>query len=224
MALGSKEILPGSIGDLERRGPIVPQRMPPTPVSWALVGASVIVFLAGGALPDVAARGVLHGPLVFRGEWWRVFTFLVTHGGALHLLFNLSAVWTLGRVLESGLGSVRFLLASVIGGVGSAALILLVNFETRTVGLSGMILCWLGVLLPIAKPSARRQLLLWLMQIAVISLLPGVSWAGHLGGLLSGLPLGISLRFGPKAFSRAVPVVAFVVAALAYLAGARLLP
>jgi hypothetical protein len=46
-----------------------------------------------------------------------------------------------------------------------------------------------------------------------------VSWAGHLGGFLAGLPLGVSLRRGPQAFAAALPVTAFVLAIVTFLTG-----
>lgn len=227
MALGSKQVLPGAD----------PYRPPPpgrevrryTPVSFALVAISVVVFVLGLGSPQLQNLGVLSGPLVKGGDWWRGVTFLFTHGGGLHLFFNMSAVWTVGRVLEAGLGSVRFFLISAVGAAGSAAFILLFNFDTNTVGMSGMILSWLGALLPIASKPARRDLVTWLVQIAVISLLPGVSWSGHLGGFLFGLPAGLALRHDArtgeaargktKTFSTVMPFAAFAAAVLAYLAG-----
>jgi membrane associated rhomboid family serine protease len=57
------------------------------------------------------------------------------------------------------------------------------------------------------------------VQIAVMSLLPGISWAGHLGGFLFGLPLGVALRLGRKVFATALPITAFLAAVLAWFAG-----
>lgn len=222
MALGKKELWPQ--GPPEPPPPAEPPRRegpPPlaTPVSYALVGVSLAVFLLGVGRPALFELGVLHGPAVAAGQWWRVFTCLVTHGGPLHVFFNLSVVWTVGRALETILGSARFFAVTLVTGLGAGLFVLAFNFDTRTVGMSGAILGWLGVLLPIVRPAGRRQLLVWLLQIAVISLLPGVSWAGHLGGFLAGLPLGLALRVGRKAFSAALPVTAFALAVLTYLAG-----
>jgi membrane associated rhomboid family serine protease len=176
------------------------------------------VFLAGG-LDGPWGPGRLYGPAVAKGEWWRLFTTLVTHGGPLHLVFNMSGVWTVGRVLEVLLGSVRFSLVTLVTGLGAGLFVLQANYEVPTVGMSGAILGWVGLLLPIIRREGRRQLVVWLVQVTLISLVPGVSWAGHLGGFLSGLPLGLALRKGSKAFSVALPVTAFVLAVLTFVAG-----
>ncbi len=219
MALGNKEVLPG--GDPFAPPPPQPaeRRLAVTPLCWFFVAASVVMFLLGLRDRAVFEAGVLFGPALAEGEWWRLAGWLVTHGGPLHLVFNMSAVWTLGRMLELSVGTWRFLLGSAVGALGSALFVLLFNFDARTVGLSGVILSWLGLALPVANVAARRQLALWLVQIAVVSLLPGVSWAGHLGGFLAGLPAGFALRKGRGVFVAVMPVLLFVFGVLVVLAG-----
>ncbi len=217
MAIGKKELWPQ---DPPESSPTPPTRVPPrvTPVTLALSAVSILVVLAYG--PGRPPEwGALWGPAIARGEWWRLATWLVTHGGVLHLVFNLSVVWTVGRGLEVLLGSARFLLVTAVCGLGAALAVLVFSWDARTVGMSGAILGWVGVLLPLLRREGRRQLVTWLVQVAVISLLPGVSWAGHLGGLLAGLPLGLALRRGPTVFARALPVIAFLLAVLLVLVG-----
>ncbi len=219
MALGPRDIMPSQPTPPVDPPPRVAEASPVTWVSFAVVGLSVAAFFAWPVVPFVHELGVLYGPLVREGDWWRVFSFLVTHGSAMHLLFNMSTVWTVGRSLEAHVGSGRFLLISGIGGVGSAAFILLFNFDAPTVGASGMILSWVGAMLPIATKQGRRQLFVWLAQVVLISLVPGVSWAGHLGGVVFGLPCGFALKQGPGVFRFAMPVLAFATAVFTYLVG-----
>lgn len=208
MALGDREPFPHEPAP-RPASPPPPRAHWMTPVTFALIAASVGVFVFFGQRQP-PSWGVLLGTAVAQGEWWRLATSLVTHGGALHLGFNMWAVWTIGRPLEGLLGSGRLLLITLVTGLGSGLAVLVVDFNQPTVGLSGAILGWVGVLLPILKREGRRQVLLWLLQVAAISLLPGVSWAGHLGGFLAGLPLGLALRRGPGAFSVAAALTAFV--------------
>ena len=54
------------------------------------------------------------------GEWWRVLTGGFLHFGPIHLLFNMMALWVIGRDVEPALGRGRFLavyLVSLLGGV-----------------------------------------------------------------------------------------------------------
>lgn len=81
-----------------------------------------------------------------------------------------------------------------------------------------MILGWAGAMIVTATRESRRGLVLWLGQVALLSLLPGVSWSGHLGGFLFGLPMGVALRSGPRVFARAAPLVLAITAAVVYMA------
>lgn len=189
-----------------------------TPVfSYGLIAAAVLRFLY-----DYSTRSghswALYGPLVRSGEWWRLLSYALEHGGPLHIFFNMSAVYTLGAALERGLGTWRFALVSLATCLGSAAFALFFSFGVPTVGASGMILGWAGAMLPISTRAGRQNLLIWLVQVAVISLLPGVSWQGHLGGFLFGLPCGIALRAGPRWFNLLGPVLVVIAAAIAVVA------
>jgi rhomboid protease GluP len=162
--------------------------------------------------------GMLYGPLVAEGEWWRVLWTVIEHGGPIHLALNMSVVFTLGQALERSIRTWRFILVSLIGALGSSAFVLIFAFEQPTVGASGMIIGWLGAMLPIATKAGRRQLFTWLVQIAVISLIPGVSWQGHLGGLLFGLPAGWALR-SKERFVYVAPIILFLTAIITFVAG-----
>ena len=150
---------------------------------------------------------------------WRPFTTVVAHGNVLHIVFNMMAVVTLGRTIEASIGSFRFVIATLVGTMGSAFAVLVWSFEQPTVGASGVILAWAGAILPIASKSGRRQLLVWLAQVALISLLPMVSGAGHVGGFLFGLPCGWVMRQNRQLFATLAPVLVFISGALLYLAG-----
>ena len=138
----------------------------------------------------------LYGPLGRRrASTGALLGCVFEHGDALHLLFNMSVVYTLGITLERGIGSLRFLALSLVTALGASAFALFFNFNVPDgrrlrddPRLGG------GAMLPIATQQGRKDLDVWLVQVAVISLLPGVSWAGHLGGFLFGLPCGLALR------------------------------
>lgn len=166
------------------------------------------------ALPPLG----LYGPAVQAGQYWRLVGVVLEHGGLLHLVFNMSVVVTLGFTLERALGSLRFLGLSVVAALGASTFSLLFDFNTPMVGASGMILGWAGAMLPIATREGRRELLIWLAQIAVLSLLPFVSWSGHLGGFLFGLPCGVALRLGRRVYARALPILLFLSLAVALYA------
>lgn len=219
MTIGDKRVF-----DPPPDHPYQPVRQLPVPYfSYVLIGVCVALFAyeefvlrtPGSRHPSL---GQLYGPLVQAGDWWRPVTFLFEHGSLLHLVLNMSVVWTLGTTLERAVGTWRFAVISLVTGLGSATFALLFNFQIHTVGASGMILGWGGAMLPIATEAGRRSLMTWLIQVVVISLIPGVSWAGHLGGFVFGLPCGFALKAGHGRFAYLAPVLVFVAAIATVLA------
>lgn len=211
--------------------PQQPRQRWPVVCGTVLVGA-VILYFAGRAqmLPALSQKAdglelarlgmplALYGPLVQQGEYWRMLSCIFAHGSPIHLLFNMSVVYTMGFMLERAIGSLRFLGLCAVTALGSSAFALFFNFEVPMVGASGMILGWAGAMLPIATEQGRKELGVWLIQVVVISLLPGVSWAGHLGGFLFGLPCGVALRLGGPVYNKALPLILFITAVVAVFA------
>ncbi|MET0403112.1 MAG: rhomboid family intramembrane serine protease [Cystobacter sp.] len=199
----------------------------PPPVCAAVIGLSVGLFVVDALLSQGATlKGrmgplfqwlALYGPLVQEGQYWRILGCIFTHGGPLHLALNMWVAYSLGTPFERAIGSGRFLVLSVIAALGSSAFALLFNFEVVTVGASGMILGYGGAILLTATREFRRSILFWLVQVAALSLIPGVSWAGHLGGFVFGLPVGLALRAGPRVFMRAAPLLFAIAVGVVYI-------
>lgn len=196
---------------------------PPTPwFSYTVIGLSVavtaVVFLLNSAtLWDLLD---LRGSAIAEGEYWRLFTALFVHGGLVHLGMNMWAVWGLGAPVERLIGTPRFLVLSLLTTLGSALFVLLFGFDRPVIGASGMILGWAGALLPLLRAEVRGGFVRALLPTVAISLIPGVSWQGHLGGFTSGLLWGLATRLGPRGFRIAVPVLLFLTA-VAILAAAH---
>jgi rhomboid protease GluP len=199
----------------------------PPPVCAAIIGLSVGLFVVdallsrgttlNGRMGPLFQGLALYGPLVQEGQYWRVLGCIFTHGGPLHLALNMWVAYSLGTPFERAIGSGRFLVLSLIAALGSSAFALLFNFGVPTVGASGMILGYGGAILLTATREFRRSILFWLAQVAVLSFIPGVSWAGHLGGFLFGLPVGLALRAGPRVFARAVPLLIAIAVGVVYI-------
>jgi rhomboid protease GluP len=192
--------------------PLAAPRTRLPPFCTALIAACVAVFLAEAAGVDPQFFGIerwaLYGPAVQAGEWWRVFSTVLVHAGVIHIVFNMMVVVNLGFAVERLLGTPRMLAVSLVSALGSAALVLAFGFRFSTVGSSGMILGWAGVLLPVVNRQGRQSLTWLLAQVAVISLLSFVSWQAHLGGFLAGLACGGLLRLGAQRFNALWPVLA----------------
>jgi len=82
-------------------------------------------------------------------EVWRFVTAIFLHGSLTHLIFNLFALILFGLVLESLIGSNRFLL--VFFSTGIIANIISFNFYPASLGASGAIMGIIGAL-TVSKP------------------------------------------------------------------------
>jgi rhomboid protease GluP len=213
MALGERRVLEPT--DVQ---PATPPAAVPRRVPW--VSASILALSVLTALIDYLTQGQildlgkLHPDAVRSGEWYRIFSNHFVHADFIHLIFNMSVVWTLGFSFERHIGSARFLCVSIVSAMGASTFVLALS-PHATVGASGMILGWAGAMLPIATAVGRRALGLWLVQIAIISLLPFVSWQGHLGGFLFGLACGVFLKLGLFKVAAPFLIAASVAAAVA---------
>src|SRR5262249_50857479 len=73
-------------------------------VTFTLIGMNVAVFLlellmgAGinGQKGWIYVHGVLYGPAVADGDWWRLVTAPFLHYGPLHLGMNMLVLWFIG--------------------------------------------------------------------------------------------------------------------------------
>jgi len=135
----------------------------------------------------------LFRPDVEAGQWWRMLSCHFLHGNMLHVSFNMFVLYSLGRNLEVHIGPWLFLWACVLGALGTAVSSMFFSPHALMVGASGVIISWAGVMIPLATRPARKELLFWFAQIAVLSLLPGISLAGHAGGAIAGLVCGFAL-------------------------------
>jgi rhomboid protease GluP len=214
MALRARQVLSGAAPPDAIPSP--PARRPIPWVSGGIIVLCALVFVAelAGYLPPTKA-GALYGPAVTGGQWWRVFSCVFEHAGLLHIGLNMSVVYTLGFTLERAIGAWRFAITCVVSALGSGAAILAFGYDMPAVGASGLILGLVGAVLPIATKQGRQQIFTWLIQVALISIVPNlipnsplrVSWQGHLGGFLLGLPCGLLLRDRARLFGRLAPVL-----------------
>jgi membrane associated rhomboid family serine protease len=179
-------------------------------------------------------------PALAGREPWRFVTaaFLHSPSGFTHILFNMLALWMTGPYLEALLGRLRFaalyLLCAVGGSVGSLLLASPTpggwwnpGWYTLSVGASGAVFGLFGALLVV-----QRRLRQGFGQIAgVIAVngvigfvVPGIAWQAHLGGLVSGLLLGLVLAHAPRERRSVVQLAgtAGVTALLVLAAAARL--
>jgi membrane associated rhomboid family serine protease len=138
------------------------------------------------------------------GEYWRLFTVTLVHGGLIHLAFNMYALFLIGPIVEALYGHVRFLAIYLACAAVASTASYLFSDAFVAVGASGAIFGLFGLLLVadrVHKPALTRQARNLTMQIAVligVNLLIGFSMvnidnAAHIGGLVAGCWLGLTL-------------------------------
>ena len=117
-------------------------------------------------------------------------------------------VYFLGPMLENVLGRARFVALYLVSGIGgSATVMLLSDANGQTVGASGAIFGLMGALAVIAlKVRGQVQSILgWIgLNLVFTFTISGISWQGHLGGLVSGAVLGVAMAYAPRAKRSAV--------------------
>jgi membrane associated rhomboid family serine protease len=145
--------------------------------------------------------------VVVQHEYWRFFTAIFLHGGFIHLVFNLFALYVLGPPLERSIGTLRFVVCYLLSGLASGAGVVgltLIGFvhPVQLIGASGSIMgivgAWAGFLLrhrhaPQAKQRLANIAMIVAIQIAFDLSTPQVSMAAHLSGLVAGFFLGLIL-------------------------------
>jgi len=168
-------------------------------VTRALVVANVFIYLItvaqgaglnspGGKLFD---KWLLYGPYVADGQWWRLITSAFLHASILHIGLNMLALWWLGSIVEQLLGHTRYLALYFVAGLAGAAGALLATPLQPTVGASGAIYGILGALLILewlqTGTFAGPALTLIVINLAFSFTASGISWGGHVGGLVAGI-------------------------------------
>lgn len=204
---------PDRFGDVQRE-PSPPQPPAPRPtyvelprsapyVTYTIIAITVFFFLlqqASNFFP--AGRGLEDSLMkinakIEAGELWRLLTPALLHGGLMHIVFNMYALFSFGVSLERYFGHGRFLLLYVLGAfAGNVASF--VFSEANSLGASTAIFGLLaaeGVFLLQNRKLFAGQfrsaigniIFIAAINLFVIGSLPGIDNWGHIGGLIGGL-------------------------------------
>jgi rhomboid protease GluP len=235
------DMLLGRRVDLERRLRGAP------PLTLGLIGLLVVIFFVEvrtGALDSpaaIVAAGALDATAVAAGQYWRLLSATLLHGGVDHLIGNVVALYILGLLCERAFGRQQYLVLYVVSGLAGSVLSVLTT-PGPSVGASGAIFGLQGAAVALLRRHRERLLLrdrrisvvlaVWAVYTIITGFLtPLVDNAAHIGGALAGALLGWRLHpvilepMSPEQAARLrrwLVVVAVLVgyAALAWLASA----
>jgi len=207
-------------------------------VTFALIAINAAAFLAEGNISisgqptnDVYLKGALLGSSpglpgqgVAHGQWWRIITSGFLHENLLHIGFNMYVLYFLGQMLEPALGRFRFGLIYFVSLLAGSLGALIVSPHTLTVGASGAVFGLLGAAavemrarqVPIMQSGVGGLILI---NLVISFTLPGISWGGHIGGLIGGAIAAVALQLGSRYRAQALAVAACVLLGAACFAG-----
>jgi membrane associated rhomboid family serine protease len=203
-----------------------------TLVTKVLIGACIAMYLGQQVMPTNVfyQLALVNGPFpgsFGQGSWWQPITSAFMHGGWLHLLFNMYALWITGQYLEPLLGRLRFTAIYVVSALGGAAgALLLAPAGSVTVGASGAIFGLFAALFVVNRHLGRQT-----GQIAALIVInfligvfyAGISWQAHLGGLVTGALVATAMARGRQGrpavqWAGTAAVAVLVLAGLGYSA------
>ncbi|RZS93268.1 rhomboid family intramembrane serine protease [Aquimarina brevivitae] len=101
---------------------------------------NVIFFVGSLTLGDKAIEMFgLWFPKNENFAFWQVITHMFMHGGLMHLIFNMYALWAFGSPVEQILGKNKFIFLYFSCGLGAMGLHLLYNYYQFTSGFNTLI-------------------------------------------------------------------------------------
>lgn len=178
-----------------------------TPI-WVIMGINLIVFIFTLVNSNLVFWLGLQ-PVAILDRPWAIITSMFTHATFWHIFANMLTLYFFGRFLIGLVGNRYMMLIYFVGGiVGNIfyilfAFILPGSLYSIAIGASGAVFA-LGGTLAMLRPRLRViafpipiPMPLWvaiLIGFLVLSILPGIAWQAHLGGLLCGLIAGRLLR------------------------------
>jgi membrane associated rhomboid family serine protease len=210
----------------------IPSRGPAI-VTWLLILANSFVFLFELTLPEPALEeffhlfGVVPARFTHPGwaaeagfpihDYWPFVTSMFLHGGWLHIIGNMWALWIFGDNVEDRMGPVRFAVFYLLCGLAAGVVHWLTNLDSTlpTVGASGALAGVMGayfilfphsrviILIPIVfiplffeVPAvfylgfwALSQVYSGALSLADADVVGSVAWWAHVGGFFAGLAL-----------------------------------
>ena len=199
-------------------------------VTKVIIGINVVAFVFQQVSDEFTRRFYDIGAVppadpvvgVAAGEYYRLLTSAFLHGGVVHLLLNMYALYLFGPQLEAALGRLRFVVLYVVSALGGSALSYAFASPVQpSLGASGAVFGLLGAYLVINRRlglSNTPVLVLLAINLVYGFLVPNIDWRAHLGGLLTGSLVAAVIAYAPQQRRGLVQAVGIGVVLLLVLA------
>ncbi len=181
-----------------------------------LVWVNLLVFLAmmlaginlfSPSFNDLLDIGGNRRQEFLNGEYWRLITSMFIHGGLMHIASNLFGLVLAGIMLKDIVDWRRLLLIYLFCGVVAGLASVYWHDNTLSVGASGAIFGWYGLIIAFSLTKVfPRDELRWTWAFSafyvgssiLMGIFGGIDNAAHVGGLLCGLLIGLLLSISIK--------------------------
>jgi membrane associated rhomboid family serine protease/Flp pilus assembly protein TadD len=142
---------------------------------------------------------------IIDGEFWRAVSSAFVHIGFLHLMMNCYIIWDIGPLVVKLYGARKFMVIYLLSAVGASLTSLMFDPTVVSAGASGAIFGMFGALVAFfwwhnsrfpagfLKPHAKIIVIFIIYGIAYGAIMQGVDNAAHIGGLLTGFAVALSL-------------------------------
>lgn len=189
-------------------------------LSYLLIALNVLIFF--WQLGDPDGMGYAHryafvpSRLFYPDQWYTLFSSLFLHAGLSHLIGNMVFLWIFADNIESTIGSWRFLLFYLAGGIVATLAHVFTDplSSIPLIGASGAISAVLGAYL-VLYPRSRIKVFFIIFPFRVPAILflvvwfymqmsngvgslngaeSGVAWWAHIGGFVFGVLSGFWMR------------------------------
>lgn len=205
-----EELQAASLRKLKQQGLV--QKMPL--ITTVTVGICMLVWLLVALLSSYLENDIIAALLggayykmniISLHEYWRMITAGFLHLDIIHLLCNMMALYSIGKVCERSYTKLQYLMILIGSIIIGNLFVFLTEGNSICLGISGGVFGLFGAVIvtlfadhSIQNPMVKASVMRLLVMNALISLLPGISLFAHLGGFVAGVFMGIIFSKVPR--------------------------
>ena len=166
------------------------------------LSANPFMFLSpsNGALLLLGSTGTI--PIDQGHRWWTLVSANYLHGGILHIVFNMIALYQIGPLVLREYGANRLIGLYTLGGIFGFLVSYFAGVRL-TLGASAAVCSLIGASLYYGKSrggaygqAIYKQISGWVLMLFIFGfLVPGINNWGHGGGIVGGIILGYFLGY-----------------------------
>lgn len=170
------------------------------------MGATFLEVKFGSSLAAILLGGLYKNFIYGANEWWRLIASGFLHVDLFHILMNMLVLFQAGAIVERVYGKKQMLVIYFTALITSSLLaLIMMDGGTISLGASGGVFGLMGAIIvylftsDLYKiPKIRNQIFTTLLANILISLIPGISFYGHLGGFIGGVLISVAVTKAKK--------------------------